>query len=116
MDRVADPQPTDPPTGPPAPGPPDDQVPEGKLKSAIRDVLGELGIGKRTQATGEPDIAAQVEAAVQKVQARDARTRAEQAREERLTALEAKTATPEQTPKIMRRATRFMGWDRDGED
>lgn len=101
--------------------PPKDTAPvvdESKLKAAVRDVLTELGVVKPKESGGGggADIQSQVEAAVAKVKEREGKDAAERARDERLAALEAKTKTPEAIPKIVRRATRLMGWDRDGEE
>lgn len=86
----------------------------GPDRATIAEMVREIiGTGSKPKPPGEPDIAAQVEAAVKKVQDRDARSKKEQDRDARLAALEEKTAKPEKTPKAFRAVERFMGWGRD---
>lgn len=65
--------------------------------------------GKAAAGAGEGgDIAAQVEAAVRKVQAADKAKEVEAQREARLAELEKRV--PERKPREYRRVTKFMGW------
>lgn len=117
---------------PPAPAAgPDESV----IRRVVSDVLGGLfkdgkadvddgdddggggkGRGKRRRDDDGGDIAGQVAKALADVRSKDAQAAEKQALEDRLKALEEKTAKPEKAPRQLRRATRFMwGEDDDGQ-
>ena len=109
--------------------------PKSEIREVVAEVLGELGFtrgranddddddgrgrsGRRSpgrRGADVDDIGRQVEAAVERVTAKSAATKAEADREARLKALEEKTKTPERTPREFRRATRLMGWATDAD-
>lgn len=71
--------------------------------------------GTRGGGVDVDDIGRQVEEAVARVAERDKRTKAEQATEDRLKALEERTAKPEKTPREFRKITKIMWGDPDAD-
>lgn len=99
---------------------------DDRIRGIVHDVLESLGItgdaggeetngggettepgkpGARTQAAVEADVESRVRAEIAKL-------RTEEDRDNRLAALEAKTAEPERAPIKERVSTRLMGWSR----
>lgn len=105
-------------------------VDESAIRKVVADVLGGLFKGgkadvdddddqpkgkRRRGQDDDTDIGAQVDAALQKVAKRDAQTKREQELQDRLKALEEKTATPERVPRQYRKITKLMWGGDDGE-
>jgi hypothetical protein len=89
------------------------------LRDAVREVLAERDGGKGTRRRADDDgvdITAAVEAAVDKVNAKQAAAKEKETAEARLRALEDATKKPEKKPREWRRATKFMKWATDDDD
>lgn len=112
-------------TAPPETEPAAETAEDDRIRGIVHDVLESLGITgaaggdetttEETTETGKPGARTQaaVEADVEsRVRSEIAKLRTEEDRDNRLAALEAKTAEPERAPIKERVSTRLMGWSR----